>query len=361
MRTRFVHRSGVILAGLLLFVAGGLAQERSSRQASQEEREAQPNENVPPINDIRIRVWDMALEEYIQEVEPGGTVTIRPGQQVRLRMVAKQRRNARGNYFPSTRFSARDSNAVTVDKVNPEVGAIIVTGRERRSRNLVIDYEILENWQIPSDLRTGRVIVQVDQQADVLPPEESEAPQQEERGAVLFEHKRFTGVSEAFLEDDDDLHDNRIGDNRLSSVQVDDGCVVRIFEHTHFRGDYTEIAFDRGDLDGEEVGDNVASSIQVRCSDERGPDRRRGAAVYRGTDFSGESDFFAEGGYPEMDGTNLGNDRARSVRVTPGCVAILYEDEDFRGRYFEVRGQQNDLRYTAVGSDRLSSLRVECD
>jgi hypothetical protein len=57
------------------------------------------------------------------------------------------------------------------------------------------------------------------------------------------------------------------------------------------------------------------------------------------------------------------NDRASSLRVEAGCEATFYSDERFRGEELTVYGpdEVRSLRYTPVGNDAISSVRVRCD
>ncbi len=53
-------------------------------------------------------------------------------------------------------------------------------------------------------------------------------------------------------------------------------------------------------------------------------------------------------------------DTISSIEVGPGCRAVLYSDAGFRGAATVLTDSYNDLRYSAVGNDRVSSIRVEC-
>lgn len=87
--------------------------------------------------------------------------------------------------------------------------------------------------------------------------------------------------------------------------------------------------------------------------------RARGVTVYEHEDFGGRAATFYDDN-PQLDGTPIGNDRVSSVRVDPGCEAILFEEVGFRGRSTVVVGELRFLRGTEVGNDRVSSLQVRC-
>jgi hypothetical protein len=81
--------------------------------------------------------------------------------------------------------------------------------------------------------------------------------------------------------------------------------------------------------------------------------------LYEHPDFRGTSESFT-GDVAALAGSRLGDDRASSVRVAPGCTVSLYEHPDFRGARTVLRGDTTRLAGSEVGDDRVSSLRVLC-
>ena len=84
-----------------------------------------------------------------------------------------------------------------------------------------------------------------------------------------------------------------------------------------------------------------------------------GVALYEGTRLSGgritlDRDVF------DLDETSFGSRRARSVAVSPGCRATLFELSGYRGASVEVTGRLDDLSVTRLGSRGVSSARVAC-
>lgn len=84
-----------------------------------------------------------------------------------------------------------------------------------------------------------------------------------------------------------------------------------------------------------------------------------GVTLFVDEGFAGASQSF-DADVARLSGTAIGNDRVSSVRVAPGCTATLYRDADFRGRSTVLRGDAARLAGTEVGNDALSSLRVDC-
>lgn len=61
---------------------------------------------------------------------------------------------------------------------------------------------------------------------------------------------------------------------------------------------------------------------------------------------------------PNLIGSNIGNDRASSVRVAPGTHLLLYSDVNFRGVCQEFTGDVPNLSLVRIGNDSASSLRL---
>lgn len=84
-----------------------------------------------------------------------------------------------------------------------------------------------------------------------------------------------------------------------------------------------------------------------------------GVTLFEHPDYGGANQSFSAD-VAGLSGTAIGNDRVSSVRVAPGCTATLYQDTDFRGRATVLRGDLAGLERTEVGDDAASSLRVDC-
>lgn len=84
-----------------------------------------------------------------------------------------------------------------------------------------------------------------------------------------------------------------------------------------------------------------------------------GVTLFEHSDFAGTSQSFSAD-VARLSGTAIGNDRASSVRVAPGCTATLYQDVDFRGPATVLHSDFARLTGTEVGNDAVSSLRVDC-
>ncbi len=229
------------------------------------------------------------------------------------------------------------------------------------------------------------------------------------KGVTLYAAGHFRGHYETFYGDVPDLRGTRVGNDHLSSIVVPRGCRVTLYSKGGYRGTSVTLHHDVADMRRTPVGNDHVSSLRVDCyggrrggygggygdgrygsgySGERyddygggrhrdydddsdsyrygrgnygdgGHGHPRGVTVFAGGDFSGHRETFT------YDDADLRNNRIRqdtisSVVVSPGCRAVLFEDIEFRGRAAVVTGDVSNMRYSAVGNDRVSSIQVDC-
>ncbi|MGA7992023.1 MAG: beta/gamma crystallin-related protein [Thermoanaerobaculia bacterium] len=208
------------------------------------------------------------------------------------------------------------------------------------------------------------------------------------QGVTLFRDRNLRGPSMTFYDDIPDLRYTQFGSRRASSIEVPPGCVAVLYEFPGYRGRRTEFRDSDNDLSNTAVGEDRASSLRVNCRHDGPethyhpkwhvdqpawgrpepppPDYRpgfpsgvQGAILYRDREGRGPSQFF-DRDVPDLDRTRFGSRMASSIDVTPGCVAILYEQPGFRGRRTEFRERDNNLKNTPVGEDTASSLQIRC-
>ncbi|MEM8931522.1 MAG: beta/gamma crystallin-related protein [Acidobacteriota bacterium] len=207
-------------------------------------------------------------------------------------------------------------------------------------------------------------------------------------GAVLYDDTGFRGRSVSVRGDVSDLGDTPLGNDRASSIRVDRGCRVTLFADSRFRGRSEVITDDVADLRRTSIGNDRASSLRVDCHRDdwdrrdrddyrdrrdRRDDRRdrdgwndrggwsgqKGVVLFEDADYRGRSTLITR----DMDSLRhleVGNDRASSIRVAPGCQATLHSDERFKGRAEVLDDHEPDLGRTRVGNDALSSIEVRC-
>jgi hypothetical protein len=215
------------------------------------------------INDLQITVEDLGERKTLDSIAPGGTVKIVQGQQVRLRMTATQ---AGGSArYPSTRFTPNETNHVSVDAVNEQVGTITVTGRRVHEGGgaVPIQYQILEDWRMRDELRTGRVYVQVIERVDAPAPQPQ--PGSTSRGVELYADEYHRGRRQFFNAGDPDLSNDSIGNDSVSSLKISQGCSVILFEDTYHRGRSVRVESDTPDMGRVGFRNDALSSFQLEC------------------------------------------------------------------------------------------------
>lgn len=192
-------------------------------------------------------------------------------------------------------------------------------------------------------------------------------------GVTLYAGPNFTGPNETFFQDDSRLNNNDLGDNRVRSVSLAPGCRVTLYDLYDYGGRSVVIDRDLSDLGGTNLGNNAASSLRVQCT-ASGPgygnnsgygnpgynqSNRGGVTLYADDRFRGASETFY-GDTSDLSRSSFGNDRVSSIRIDPGCRAVLFSDANFRGRVTVVDYDLDSLKSTEVGNDSVSSMQVDC-
>lgn len=208
-------------------------------------------------------------------------------------------------------------------------------------------------------------------------------PDARAQGVTLFQNHYLSGPRQTFHDDVPDLKYTQFGSRRAASIAVPPGCTAVLYQYPYYKGRSTVFRDDDNNLGNTGVGEYAASSLRVNC---RGnypgwrpdpqPEHRpphgggeggwghwesgqRGAILYRDRDGQGPRGFF-DRDVPDLDRTRFGSRMASSIDVSPGCIVTLYELPGYRGRSTDFRERDNNLKNTAVGEDRVSSLKVRC-
>jgi hypothetical protein len=222
------------------------------------------------ITDLEITVEDIGARSTLEPIAPGGMVQIEVGQKVRLRMTAKQASG--GTRYPSTRFTPNDTERISVDKIDEEVGNITLTGRRLSEGGgaVPIQYEILEDWRMRDELRTGRVYVKViEKHEPVRPLPEPQPGSGGSRGVELYEDENYRGKRQFFSAGDRDLRNDGIGNDSVSSLKVSPGCTVTLYDDTGHRGRSVRVESDTPTMGRIGFGNDALSSFELVCRDPR--------------------------------------------------------------------------------------------
>lgn len=156
---KMTHRALGLLAMLLLLSPVAIfAQVRSfDAQGSQ-----------GPYRDVQIQVKDLDSEQVIATLQPGGTLTLREGQRVRLIMTADHPGRGKGLLYPETEFTEAEPGRgwvrltrTNVENANATLQAVRPSSATR-SRTETLRYRIIEDIGLPNSLREGTLLVRVE-------------------------------------------------------------------------------------------------------------------------------------------------------------------------------------------------------
>jgi hypothetical protein len=114
----------------------------------------------PPIADVQIVVRDLATQQDLGTVPPGGTISVPAGSHVRLIMTAIPTGN-RAPLYPATTYSDQSQGGVRITRSRSENStADLEVGAAKGRRNQGISYQIQDDW-VPANLRSGAIYLQV--------------------------------------------------------------------------------------------------------------------------------------------------------------------------------------------------------
>ncbi|MFY9819967.1 MAG: hypothetical protein WAM82_01195 [Thermoanaerobaculia bacterium] len=146
---RITNRTFVpaVLAAALLFpLAGRPAQ-------------AQTTKPRPPIAGVQVVVRDLATQQDLGAVPPGGSLSVPAGGHVRLIMTAIPTGN-RAPLYPATTYSDPSRGGVQITRSRSENSTADLAVGVARDRRQAIEYQIQEDW-VPTQLRNGVIYLQV--------------------------------------------------------------------------------------------------------------------------------------------------------------------------------------------------------
>ena len=122
--------------------------------------DAQSSKPKPPIRAVEVVVRDIAAQEDIGSVQPGGTISIPAGSKVRLIMTAIPT-GARQPLYPATTYSDQSRGGVQITRSNAEnAAADLSVGPAKGNRVQAIGFQIQEDW-VPADLRSGTINLRI--------------------------------------------------------------------------------------------------------------------------------------------------------------------------------------------------------
>jgi len=125
-----------------------------------QQADAQSARPRPPIAGVQVVVRDLATQQDLGTVPPGGSIAVPAGSRVRLIMTAIPTGN-RAPLYPATTYSDQSQGGVRITRSRSENStADLDVGQAKGRRSQGIGYQIQEDW-VPANLRNGTIYLQV--------------------------------------------------------------------------------------------------------------------------------------------------------------------------------------------------------
>lgn len=179
---------------------------------------------------------------------------------------------------------------------------------------------------------------------------------------TLYDDFGFSGRRESLEVDDDDLRDNRIGNDRVRSIRVPRGLTVTLYEHVGYGGRSETLQGSDDDLSDNRIGLDQVSSIRIHGQalpeQQIEVEERPGVRIYEHARYRGRSDLLY-GDVADLAATDVGTGRISSVEVPRGFRVVLFDQTNYRGRSEVIEHDETNLDGGRVGNDRARSLRIE--
>lgn len=164
---------------------------------------------------------------------------------------------------------------------------------------------------------------------------------------TIFEQVNFEGRSQTLGPGKFQMNDLKLGNDRLTSIEVPTGWTVNLYEHANFQGEVRTLT---GDVDDLQSFRDKTSSIQVIA-----PLEEKYASIFKHFEYHGKTQRLTPGRYNIHD-LIIGNDKLSSIKVPSGLKVTLYEHENFRGK---CRVYFNDSPKISDFNDKTSSIAVD--
>jgi len=172
-------------------------------------------------------------------------------------------------------------------------------------------------------------------------------------GVWLYEAAWYDGRAERFTGNDGNLGDNPIGDNTVSSIQIQGNYWAILFEHPNYGGRYEVFGSSDPYLPDNYIGNDSVSSILVG----QGSPPSDGVWLYQAAYYEGQSERFT-GNDTDLGNNPVGDNTVSSIRIQGNYWAILFEHPNYGGRYEVFTSSDPYLPDNYIGNDSVSSILV---
>ncbi|MFS4416950.1 beta/gamma crystallin-related protein [Maribacter sp. 2307ULW6-5] len=172
---------------------------------------------------------------------------------------------------------------------------------------------------------------------------------------TLFQHGYYTGFSwELVVGEYTDLALNRITDNAISSIKVDQGYIAELYSEKNFGGDMLLLDESSPFLGPDGFNDRVSS---IKIYEFVAPPEPAVATLFQDSEYGGTAWGLPIGEYADLSLQGIAMNEVGSLQVEEGHLVELYPDIDFGGTPVAITSDTADL--AAMGAnDDAESARV---
>lgn len=177
--------------------------------------------------------------------------------------------------------------------------------------------------------------------------------QDEYEGVYIFRHY-LSGPWTKVENNIPNFKNTYVGNDQASSIRIVGPYECTVFEHDNYRGTQHTYRFTDDNMGNEPIGhDRVSSAIVRKLTEEE----YSGVYIFDWPDFSGRWDKLTTS-IPNMNNTNMGDNRVGSVKVIGDYTYTLWRDQNFTGISYTSNKDLNSANATPVGDDQTSSVTV---
>ena len=149
-----------------------------------------------------------------------------------------------------------------------------------------------------------------------------------------------------------------VGNDNAESIKVGSGVQAVLYMDSDYQGQSETFLGDDDNLGNNPIGANSVSSMKVQgrqCNP--GADQ---IALFANTGYSGSCVVLGVGDYPNPGTLGVvGNDNAESIKVGSNVQGILYEHDSYQGRSETFLSDDDNLNDNNIGGNAVSSAKVQ--
>ena len=193
--------------------------------------------------------------------------------------------------------------------------------------------------------------------AEVTENSSSNCPTDGREGVYLYADRDFEGACTFTTSNIDDLGQEAVGNDNVSSGKIIGDYTVKLYEHRNLEGRSKEFSSDKDNLDQDSIGGSYSSvEVTTRRLSSCPSDGREGVYLYGDRDFRGACTYTTSN-INDLGQEAVGNDNVSSGRIIGEYKVKLYEHRNLEGRSKEFSSSKDNLDQDSIGGS-YSSVKV---